>query len=273
VAERVHAGTGGRRASEGIGVDADEQVGLHAACLLHAHAQGHEEVAVARHVGPHGAAVDRALVDAVAQQLGDLQDHVLLIGALGADGAGVLAAMAGVQRHDDDAVGLARRRGAGGHGAARCFGRGGSRCGRRRRRGCWGCRRGGGGVGLAVLGDQVAQRVLGRCGGAGAEDRWKVGVAAGIAQPLLDQRLQRVHGLGGVEVEHQPVLVAGHGLEREHLGHGILLEVDHQAHHVRAVLPHPDGRDVRVVRPHLGHQFLEGAVELQALDVHGQPGW
>jgi hypothetical protein len=37
-----------RRGGEGVGMDADEQVGLHAPRLAHARGQGHEEVGVAR---------------------------------------------------------------------------------------------------------------------------------------------------------------------------------------------------------------------------------
>ncbi len=114
LAQREHAGAARIGRGEGIGMDAHEQVGLHAPRLLHAHAQRHEEVGVAREEGAHRVAVDAAGVDAVAQPVRDLQHDVLLARAVGADGAGVFAAVAGIERDDDDAVGAA------GRGAPRC---------------------------------------------------------------------------------------------------------------------------------------------------------
>ncbi|MDT4854903.1 hypothetical protein FQZ97_892300 [compost metagenome] len=88
-------------------MQADEQVGLHALGLLHAHLQGNEKVFVARHVGAHRVAVDARVVDAVAQFLCDLQHHLLLMRAAWADRARVFASVAGVERDDDEALGLA----------------------------------------------------------------------------------------------------------------------------------------------------------------------
>lgn len=96
-------------------------------------------------------------------------------------------------------------------------------------------------------------------------------VAGGITQALADQRFQRVHGLGRVQVEHQPVLVGRHRLQGEDLGLGGLLEIDHQAHHAGRVLAHADGCDVGVVGAHLGDQLAQRGIEVDAFDVHGQP--
>ena len=88
-------------------MDADEQIGLHAAGLVHPRGQRHEEVGVARHEGTHGAAADARIIDALAQQMADFQHHIFFAQAAGAGGAGVFTAVAGVQGHDDDAVGAA----------------------------------------------------------------------------------------------------------------------------------------------------------------------
>jgi hypothetical protein len=99
------------RREKGVGVDADEQVGLHALCLLHAHLQGHKEVGVAGEVGPHRAAFERGGVDAFTQTMGDPQDHILFAGAAGPDGTGVFPTVSGVERDDDQALGGAFQHG------------------------------------------------------------------------------------------------------------------------------------------------------------------
>ena len=88
-------------------MNADEQIGLYAAGFFYPCGQWHEEVSVTRHEGAHGAATNAGVVDALAQQVCDFQHHVFFAQAAGARGARVLATMAGVQCHDDDAVGLA----------------------------------------------------------------------------------------------------------------------------------------------------------------------
>ena len=64
--------------------------------------QRHEEVGVTREIGAHGqlrlAVLDGARIDAFAQAMCQTQHHIFFAGAAGADGAGVFAAMAGVQR-------------------------------------------------------------------------------------------------------------------------------------------------------------------------------
>ncbi len=105
LAEGEHRGAARLGVHEGVGVDRDEQVGLDAARLLDALVQRHEEVGVARQ---HRAHV-RVGVDPVAQQHGDRQHHVLLVQAGRAAGAGILAAVAGIDGDDDEAVDLRLR--------------------------------------------------------------------------------------------------------------------------------------------------------------------
>ena len=89
-------------------MQADEQVGLHPACLGHALLQGHKEIAVARQVGLHGIALDAAGIDALAQAQGQFQHHIFLARAGRADGARVFAAVARVERDHDQPVGARR---------------------------------------------------------------------------------------------------------------------------------------------------------------------
>ena len=100
-AQGVNAGTLGTRAVEGIGVDADEQIGVDPLRFAHTLVQGHKEVAVPRHEGAHGQAIDPGVVDAIAQALGDLEHHVFLIGAARTNGARVFTAMPRVERDHD----------------------------------------------------------------------------------------------------------------------------------------------------------------------------
>ena len=70
-------------------MDADEQVGLHAACLLHPHVQGYKKISIARHVSPHV----RLQVNAVTQAVRNLQHHIFFTRAASPYSAGVFAAM------------------------------------------------------------------------------------------------------------------------------------------------------------------------------------
>ena len=105
LAQRKDAGALRAGCKKRIGVDADEQVGLHMAGLLHPHMQGHKKIGVAREVGAQGVAVDGGGVNAIPQAVGQTQHHVFFLRAAGSDGAGVFAAMTGVQRDDDQAIG------------------------------------------------------------------------------------------------------------------------------------------------------------------------
>ena len=191
--------------------------------------QRHEEVGVAREEGAHRVAVDAGGVDAVAQPVRDLQHHVFLARAARADGARVLAAVAGVERDDDDPVGAARCRGAARQAGRRVPARAPcaprqaalARRGRRRRaqRLRRPCRPPRGSPRCAQrCAHQVAER---RRRPAARRDAGDGGAAVlrprRVAQALGDQRLQRVDRLLRVQVEHQPVLVGRHRRQREHL--------------------------------------------------------
>ena len=105
LAQGKHAGPLRPGGKKGIGMQADKQVGLHALGFLHAHMEWHKKVGIAREKGAHGIAIDRRAVDAVAQLVRQAQHHIFLAGAPGANGTRVFATVAGVQRHDDQAVG------------------------------------------------------------------------------------------------------------------------------------------------------------------------
>ena len=90
-------------------MDAHEKVGLHTPRLLHARAKRHEKVGIARQKGAHRIAVHAAGVNAVAQLEGDLQHDVFFASSGRSGGAWIFAAVAGVQGHDDEAVGAVGR--------------------------------------------------------------------------------------------------------------------------------------------------------------------
>ena len=221
-----------------VGVDADKQVGLHASGLLHPHMQGHKEVGIARQKRPHGVAAHAAGVDAVTQHLGDLEHHVFLSGAAGANRAGVFTAVARVQRNDDQPVGWARR-------SLRPWWVIGSVHGHHR----WRLnvlppgRRCGRGTGQGLPSNELAQRVVDRSARAGQSTGcgWRFGCHA-----LLNQLLQWVDGFAGVQVQHQPVGIGGHRMKGEHLRGDGAFEVNDQAHGVRIELANPDAGDVGV---------------------------
>ena len=123
LAQRKDAGPLRPGGKKGVGVDADEQVGLDPSRLVDPHMQGHEEVGVACQIGAHGVAVDGGRIDAVAQPVRQTQHHVFFARTTGADGAGIFAAVAGVQRNDDQAVGPGCARAGAGGGEFRAFGR------------------------------------------------------------------------------------------------------------------------------------------------------
>ena len=214
-------------------MDADKQVSLHALGFLHAGAQRHKVVAIARQVGTHRVAADAGGVDAGAQQVGNFQYHVFLARAVGADGAWVFAAVAGVQRNDDQAVGAPRWGSRWRRWRRRC-GRGSDNGGRWHSRGgccsCW----------AGVLGDQRLQwvRRVGysggrgrcwcgyrRCGGRGVSC-W-LGGHSFVLQPFGDQHFQRVNRLRRVQIHHQAMLIGGNWRQGKYLWQCGLLQVDH----------------------------------------------
>ncbi|MCY1528071.1 hypothetical protein D9M68_631630 [compost metagenome] len=87
---------------------------------------------------------------------------------------------------------------------------------------------------------------------------------------LVQDRDQRVLGDFRVQIQHQAVLVVGHGFEREYLRRHRLLQVEHQAHDVRAILRHAQALDIGVVRPDLGNQVVQGGADGQPFDIHHQ---
>ena len=123
---------------------------------------------------------------------------------------------------------------------------------------------------MDLPGDQIAQGVV-HCGpGPGQAVHCRGGFGRGA---LLDQLLQWVNGLAGVQVEHQAVCIRGHGLKAEDLRRNGVFEVDDQAHHVGTELAHADAGNVRVRSLHLAHQLAQRGVQLYALDVHRQARW
>jgi hypothetical protein len=97
VAQGEHRRAARLLVEEGVGVDRHEQVGLHAPRLAHPLVQRHEEVGVS---GEHGAHAGMALMRS-RSCIADLQHHVLLAQPARAGRAGILAAVARVDRDDD----------------------------------------------------------------------------------------------------------------------------------------------------------------------------
>ena len=193
-------------------------------------------------------------VEAVAQEHRDRQDDVLLVQAGRPDRAGILAAVAGIDGDDDEAIDLRlrglRRQRRGGRIALRI----GARAGRARRRRCRRRERrrrraerdraaGAGGVGhrrarrrrrragRADAADELAERVL---------DRLR-GVLLGLLA-VADEVEQRVALLGRMQVEDEAVPVGRDRLEREQLRRARLLQVDDQADDARLVLADAERR-------------------------------
>ena len=90
-------------------MDADEQIGLHAARFFHAHLQWHKKISIACEEGAHGQqpvfGFDDGVVDAFTQAMRDLQHHIFFFGAVGANRTGVFATVPRVECDDDDAIG------------------------------------------------------------------------------------------------------------------------------------------------------------------------
>jgi len=67
------------------------------------------------------------------------------------------------------------------------------------------------------------------------------------------------------------MLVRGHRREREELRRDGLLQVDHQAHHTRLVLPDAQAFDVRIVGADLADQLAQRGAQLEPVDVDHEP--
>jgi hypothetical protein len=126
------------------------------------------------------------------------------------------------------------------------------------------------GVGFQ-LGDRVRAGLADR-GVARLRRRGRRGGGDAAVRPVFlgDHGRQRIDGAHRIQVEDQAVPVAGHRGQVEHLRLDLFLEVEHQAHHVRAVLGDPHMLDVGIVRFDLGDQAFQGLVERQAVDVDHQ---
>jgi hypothetical protein len=230
LAQREHAGTLWPRGVEGVGVDADEQVGLHAPRFLYAGVQGHKIVAFAGHDSTHVG----ARIDALAQQQRHLQHHVLLARAAGPDRTRVLAAVARIE-HDDE----------GPLGAAGLVGR--PRLG-------WLLR-------LALLSprQEVAQRI-----------GWGLLRAeGGPIAPLQvgNQGLQRIDRLLGIQIDDQPVLVMRHRPDLKDLGAHGMAQADDQLHGASLRLGEVDAGNVGVVLGHLAGPVAQRLLPRQTFDV------
>ena len=241
-----------RRLDERVGVDRDEQVGLHLARLFHAHAQRDEEIGVARE---HDAHV-RLQFQLGFQALGDGQHHVFFAAAAAAHGARVFAAVAGVERDGNHAHHFLARQGARFGALFRADIGHGRHDGRHRRRDGHGR--------LAAVGQgqrgwrrmRVGHQGLGR-------------VARPVA--LFDHLRDQVRLVHGIQIEDQTVVVGAGRRQGKQLRRDFFLQVEDQAHHVGPVLAHAHLLDVRVVRLDLRHQAFQGGIELQSFDVDHQP--
>ncbi|OWW20513.1 hypothetical protein AYR66_14475 [Noviherbaspirillum denitrificans] len=192
--------------------------------------QGHEIVTVAREHDAHVGMV----FNLVLQALGDREHDILLAAAGAADGAGILASVAWVERNRDHA--------------------------RHRRRLFFP------GLGLGHLHFRLRWCRLGFGFGDGRLDvGWLVPLA------FLEQGEDGVRRVDRVQVKDQAVAVLADRGEREHLRVDFFLEVEHQAHHVRTVLPDAHLLDVGIVRLDLCDQLLQRRVELEAFDIDHQP--
>jgi hypothetical protein len=246
---------------KGVGVDRDEQVRLHLSRLFDAGAERDEIVAVA---GEHDAGI-RQRFQARLEFLGHGQHDVLLARAGGADRAGVLAAVAGVEGDRHHAHHVVRRLGwlawLGGR-LARC--RRNDRLGGARRR-------------IPAHRRDFRFQARHRIGRHRLRGRHRHrrhggrGAVAGRPLALFDQGGDRVGFLDRIQVENQAVFIFRHRRQREHLRFHGFLQVEYQAHHVRAVLADAHLLDVRVVRLDFRHQAFQGVVQGQAVDVDHQP--
>ena len=232
-AQGVNAGAARAGAGECVGVDGDEKVGVQFARFGHAYAQRDENVFVACHI------------DFVAHAFHAFfgfarngKDDVLLAQAALADGAGVFAAVAGVEHDNRLAVMLAvgwRR----GRGIVRRFGR---------------FRR------LRYFGGRLYRRCAAAC----------ALVADFAFRVVFQQCHQRVIGILGVhrvEVGHQAVFEVGHGREGEKLRIDVGFQVDDDAYGVGGVLTDADDADIGVAALDFAVDALQNFIKLYAFEV------
>ena len=70
--------------------------------------KGYKVIGIAREVGAHGATLDLGGIDSISKFQSDLKHHVFFLGAIGADGTRVLAAMTRINGHHNQPVGDGR---------------------------------------------------------------------------------------------------------------------------------------------------------------------
>ena len=128
-------------------------------------------------------------------------------------------------------------------------------------------------LGRLALGDELAERIIVVRGGRRRRRRRVGGQFAAAGQALLNQLGQGVELLRWVQVQHQAVLVGRNRLQGEDLRLGRLLQIEHHAHHVGAVLADADGGDIGVIGLHFDGQLFERVGQLHALNVHRQARW
>ena len=68
----------------------------------------HKVIGIARQVGAHGAALHLAGIDSISKLQSDLEHHIFFLGAIGADGTRVLAAVTRINGHHNQSVGDGR---------------------------------------------------------------------------------------------------------------------------------------------------------------------
>ena len=92
-----------------------------------------------------------------------------------------------------------------------------------------------------------------------------------LAVGVGDQLLQRVDRMLGIQVQHQPVLVAGSGLEREHLRRHGLLQVEDDAQGFGVELTHAHLTHEGIAGADLAQQFAHLRFHLQPFQVQDDP--
>ena len=222
-----------------IGMDGDEQVGLHLAGFFDAHVERDKIVAITREHDPHVG----LLFDLGFQALGNGQHDVFFMAATAPDRARILTAVTGVegdgqQAHQGWNFFFTRFQ-----------------------------------AGHVRIEEFQTRIVLAAWSGFGFcfrnLRRW---IELLIFRPFtfFDQLGNRIELLCRIKVKYQSVLVITDRFEREYLWRDFGFQVEHEAHHVRPVLANPNLRDVWVIRLDFGDQALHGGIEFQPLDINDQ---
>ena len=95
-----------------------------------------------------------------------------------------------------------------------------------------------------------------------------------VLEFFRNQSFQRIHGVQGVQVQHQAVLKAGlrrlYRLQVEHLRFHRLAQIHHQAHGGRCELTDAHTADERVVAAHFADEFAQFGIQFNAFNVNRQ---